>query len=46
MSDGKVSAMPEEFEGADVCNGHIVETRLDSGIWLSMSMFAQAGDMF
>jgi hypothetical protein len=44
MSEGNVSDRPEEFDGAGVCNGHIVETGLDSGTWLSESMFAQAED--
>lgn len=44
MSEGNVSDRPEEFDGAGVCNDHIVETGLDSGTWLSESMFAQAED--
>jgi hypothetical protein len=44
MSDGNVSARPEEFRGAAICKGDIVETELDSVPWLSVSMFAQAED--
>jgi hypothetical protein len=43
MSEGNVSARPEEFDETGVRNGHIVEIGLDSGTWLSVSMFAQAG---
>jgi hypothetical protein len=44
MSDGKVFVRLEELEASVVGSGHIVEIGLDSWTWLSVSMFAQAGD--